>query len=553
MQFIKLIFGFVILIASANAAENTHCPAKLTFELSKSKKICLSDYPIAQENLINSEKKVIDFVKKSECVSIAVSTESACRAIGISNINDSHCATFSSFNKPLRDDDAIRKCKSFGCNCELVISEWKVVNDKLFLGWESRSASSGIANSIDKNNAEADEVADKKIVENKNKDSLKTNVLDKNHKNLEENQKKLEKESLPRQQAKNKKVINLQISNTQPNSDGEFFIQVQTNADTASLQIDGVEEGGKQDGNYLIKRVARAGQTSSYKISATDVFGNSDNKIISITRQLAVSDSIKYAELNPAIVKFQQSKDAVAIIIGIADYKNLPRADFANDDARVFYDYAIRALGVKPENIKLLVDADADDIGIYQAFKTWLPSRVRASTDVYVYYSGHGLPTADGQGLYLLPQRAHRDFIDKTAITQSEINAAIQAAKPRSVTVFLDSCYSGQTRSGETLIASARPVALKTEKQLFPENFTVITASQADQISSSSPDLKHGIFSYYLMRGMEGDADANGDGKITAGEMQAYLAETVSRQAGMMNRAQQPQLIGDASRVLVGR
>jgi uncharacterized caspase-like protein len=172
---------------------------------------------------------------------------------------------------------------------------------------------------------------------------------------------------------------------------------------------------------------------------------------------------------------------------------------------------------------------------------------------VYVYYSGHGLPTADGKGLYLLPQRAHRDFIDKTAITQSEINAAIQAAKPRSVTVFLDACYSGQARSGETLIASARPVALKSEKQLFPDSFTVITASQSDQISSSSPDLKHGIFSYYLMRGMEGYADANRDGKITAGEMQAYLAETVSRQAGMQNRIQQPQLIGDVNRVLVGR
>ena len=119
--------------------------------------------------------------------------------------------------------------------------------------------------------------------------------------------------------------------------------------------------------------------------------------------------------------------------------------------------------------------------------------------------------------------------------------------------MFLDSCYSGQARSGETLIASARPVALKTEKQLFPDNFTVITASQADQISSSSPDLKHGIFSYYLMRGMEGDADANKDGKITAGEMQAYLLEQVSRQAGMQNRIQQPQLIGEANRVLVGR
>ncbi len=257
--------------------------------------------------------------------------------------------------------------------------------------------------------------------------------------------------------------------------------------------------------------------------------------------------------LKPKSIKRAEARDAVAIIIGIADYKNLPSADFANDDARAFYEYAVRALGVKPENIKLLVDEDADEVAIYRAFKTWLPSRVRSTTDIYVYYSGHGLPTADGQGLYVLPQRADRDFIDKTAITQAEINAAIQTTKPKSVTIFLDACYSGQARTGKTLLTSARPITLKAEAAAFPENFTVITASKADQISSSSPELKHGIFSYYLMRGMEGDADANKDGRITAGEMQAYLAENVSRQAGMMNRKQEPQLIGDVNRVLVGR
>lgn len=94
---------------------------------------------------------------------------------------------------------------------------------------------------------------------------------------------------------------------------------------------------------------------------------------------------------------------------------------------------------------------------------------------------------------------------------------------------------------------------MKLEKQLFPESFTVISASKADQTSSSSSDLKHGIFSYYLMRGMEGDADINRDGRITAGEMHTYLTEQMARQAGMMNRQQVPQLIGDANRVLVGQ
>jgi len=117
----------------------------------------------------------------------------------------------------------------------------------------------------------------------------------------------------------------------------------------------------------------------------------------------------------------------------------------------------------------------------------------------------------------------------------------------------MDACYSGQARTGELLIAGARPVSLRTENRLFPDSFTVVSASRHDQISSSSPDLQHGIFSYYLMRGMEGDADSNRDGKITLGELQGYLAENVPRQAATMNRRQDPQLFGDANRVLVGR
>ena len=55
------------------------------------------------------------------------------------------------------------------------------------------------------------------------------------------------------------------------------------------------------------------------------------------------------------------------------------------------------------------------------------------------------------------------------------------------------------------------------------------------------------------MRGMEDDADANRDGRITVGELHTYLTEQVARQAGMMNRQQVPQLTGDANRVLLGR
>ncbi len=376
--------------------------------------------------------------------------------------------------------------------------------------------------------------------------------IDRERQQLHEDRRHLEEDKRQREQARSRQRINLQVTHTQPNADGSFLIEIQTNADTSSLKIDGKEEGGKEDGSYVIKRVARAGQASSFRIVATDVFGNTDTKTINVSRAI-VESKTTYAALSPGQVKQQTTRDAVAIIIGIANYKSLPKADFANDDARAFYDYAIRALGIKPENIKLLVDGDADEAEILKTFRTWLPSRVKSTTDVYVFYSGHGLPMPDGKGLYLVPPRADREVIDDTAIPFSKLNAAITLAKPKSVTIFLDSCYSGQARSGETLVANARPVQLKSDSRYFPENFTVITASQNDQISSSNPELQHGIFSYYLMKGMEGDADSNKDGKITLGEMQTYLTENVSRHAAMMSRKQEPQLIGDVNRILVGR
>jgi uncharacterized caspase-like protein len=154
---------------------------------------------------------------------------------------------------------------------------------------------------------------------------------------------------------------------------------------------------------------------------------------------------------------------------------------------------------------------------------------------------------------YIIPSAAEKNLIENTATPFSKINAAIQASKLKPVTIILDARYSGQARSGETLVASPRPVLLQTESRLFPENFTVITAGQNNQISSSNPELQHCIFSDYLMKGTEGDPVANKDSKITLGEMQAYLVENVGRYAGMMNRKQEPQLVGDANRLMVGR
>ena len=370
---------------------------------------------------------------------------------------------------------------------------------------------------------------------------------------LAEERRRLEEDKRQRELAKQSSRLSITAIATQPDSSGVVTINIQTNTDTSSLKINGEELGGKPDGSYSVKRVARVGQDTKFILAATDVYGNTDSKTITVTRQ-AVDSKAVFAQLNAANVKQQPVRDAVAIIIGIEKYKRVAKADYANVDAQDFYDYASRALGIKPENIKLLFDDGADDVEIYKAFQNWLPVKVnKGKTDVYVFYSGHGYPGQDGNSLYILPYGADKDLISKTAISQQEIITSIQNTQPRTVTMFLDSCYSGQTRGGDVLIAGARPIAPKISANSYPQNFTVISASANDQISSASPDLKHGIFSYYLMKGMEGDADLNKDSKITVAEMQEYLTDMVGRQAMGMNRKQQPQLFGDRDRVLIGK
>ena len=120
--------------------------------------------------------------------------------------------------------------------------------------------------------------------------------------------------------------------------------------------------------------------------------------------------------------------------------------------------------------------------------------------------------------------------------------------QPKSVTVFLDTCYSGQTREKDMILADARPITIMPMDSDIPENFTVFSATAGDQTSKPLEEAKHGMFSYFLMKGMEGDADTNNDNKITARELHAYVEQNVVQQS---SGSQTPELQGDKDRVLV--
>ena len=285
-------------------------------------------------------------------------------------------------------------------------------------------------------------------------------------------------------------------------------------------------------------------------IEVTDVAGLTSKQTVSLTRKAGTATAaITFDSLNPLGRRVATNKDALALIIGVDGYENTPaRAIYADSDAQMFADYATEKLGIPANRIKTLVNDNADEQGMLLAIKDWLARANRqGKSDIYIFFAGHGLASDDGEKMYLLPYDGSPRLLDRTAILRDELFADISAANPRSVTVFLDTCYSGTTRGTDMLIAS-RPIAIRALEQSIPDNFTVMTAAAGDQTAKPLEEAKHGMFSYFLMKGMEGEADANNDNEITAGELHSYVQTNVIQQS---SGSQTPELQGNADRVLV--
>ena len=325
---------------------------------------------------------------------------------------------------------------------------------------------------------------------------------------------------------------------------------IKDDASVAEVTVDGNVVPFSSNGSFEYSTyVPATGKT--VEVQVTDLAGLSSSQTVTLERNVNLATaSISFDELNPIAKSAKSNKNALALIIGVSDYENTPaKAIFADSDAMVFRDYASEKLGIPDHRIKTLVNDGADEREMLLAIQSWLSRSVKQDqTDVYVFFAGHGLASDDGQNMYLLPYDGSPELLDDTAILRDRLFNDIAKANPRSVTVFLDTCYSGSDRGSEMLIADARPILLKAKESSVPEGFTVFTAAAGDETAKPLEEAKHGMFSYFLMKGMEGDADTNGDKQITAGELHAYVKSNVVQQSG---GTQTPELQGDADRVLV--
>jgi len=251
----------------------------------------------------------------------------------------------------------------------------------------------------------------------------------------------------------------------------------------------------------------------------------------------------------------KENKNRWGVIFGIEEYRNVSSVRFALRDAQIMREYFQKSLGIPAANLYIKTNADASLSEFKTVFdpKGWLAKNAgKKDSEIFIYFSGHGVPTADGKRAYLLPADGNPNYAENSAYELNTLYSNLQAIKAKQVTLFLDSCFSGANRDNEIILADARPVFISSPVANTSPNLAVFSAATGAQIANSYSDYQHGLFSYYLMKGLRGDADANRDKKITQQELNAYLAENVDEQARRMGREQQPQLLsGDPEKVVV--
>ena len=243
----------------------------------------------------------------------------------------------------------------------------------------------------------------------------------------------------------------------------------------------------------------------------------------------------------------QKNSDALAIIFGIEQYKNVSSATFAKRDAAIVKEYFNKTLGIPENRIYYKTDSDVGKAEFDKVFSKggWLEKRVKEElTDIYVYYSGHGAPDMENKIAYLIPHDGDPNYASQTGYCIDNLYKNLSELNARKVYIFLDACFSGSNRENDMLLADARPILIKVNESSsnITENMSVFSAASARQTASAWPDKRHGLFTYFLLKGLKGNADTDQDKNLTIQELGDYIESNVSETAGMLDREQNPDI-----------
>src|SRR5262249_40493335 len=144
---------------------------------------------------------------------------------------------------------------------------------------------------------------------------------------------------------------------------------------------------------------------------------------------------------------------------------------------------------------------------------------------------------------YLVPWDGHPDF-PSALYPLKDLYETLNGLRAENIVVILDSCFSGAPGRSVTP-KGARPAVVKVEDPLLAGGkVMVLAAATGTQISSEDIDDEHGLFTYYFIDAIIGDADGDQDGLVSVSEAFHYVRDHVSKTAlEELNRDQTPVLL----------
>lgn len=222
-----------------------------------------------------------------------------------------------------------------------------------------------------------------------------------------------------------------------------------------------------------------------------------------------------------------------AVIVGVSDYSHMPALRYTDDDAYQIYAFLKSPEGGALPNsqIKLLIDENATRKNILAGMNEIL-LKADENDVVMMYYSGHGLP-----GMFL-----PIDFDGyRNSLSHDEVMKIFNSSKAKHKLCIADACHSG------SLLASRSPYRQQMEDFYSEYSKTdggtaLIMSSKSEEVSLETSGLRQGIFSHYLIRGLNGEADINRNKVVTVSELFDFIQAGVVQYSG---NKQRPSIAGN--------
>jgi tetratricopeptide (TPR) repeat protein len=243
-----------------------------------------------------------------------------------------------------------------------------------------------------------------------------------------------------------------------------------------------------------------------------------------------------------------------AVLIGISRFKNgdqsvggvqIQNLKSAADDAQAIYDYlrSDEGGGFSEDRILLLKDEGASKGAVEQALTKLRQSK---PDDFFVLFiAAHGVlaPQFDtklGRTVetpYFILYDTDPRQMAATGLPMRAFEDAVQTIPARKGLVLTDTCHSAGVqlagRGGEAT-TRANSLLIDQLKKTDAQGVGYLWAADQTEVSLEDPELNqgqgqgHGVFTYFLLEGLRGNADQNVDGLVTYAELKQYVREKVA-------------------------